>query len=152
MSSWPCVWNYTPGSEQGRLTEKKTAVRQWITVLWPDKCLCEEWMRKLGVCQESHTHTRSLVRFCAHGWMKTLVNFVGKQERNKKNKKKDLNFYCLDGTLADVISQYNINLLKLKISTLRSLTHYRAEKKRLKNLRHRPNVGKRKMALEGQCS
>ena len=54
-SSWPCVWNYTPGSKQGRLTEKKTAVRQWITVLWPDKCLSEEWMRKLGACQESHT-------------------------------------------------------------------------------------------------
>lgn len=63
ISSWPCVWNYTPGSKQGSLTEKKTAVRQWITVLWPDKCLCEEWMRKLGVCQESHTHTPSLVLF-----------------------------------------------------------------------------------------
>lgn len=33
ISSWPCVWNYTQGSKQGRLTEKKTAVRQWITVL-----------------------------------------------------------------------------------------------------------------------
>lgn len=63
ISSWPCVWNYTPGSKQGSHTEKKTAVRQWITVLWPDKCLCEEWMRKLGVCQESHTHTPSLVLF-----------------------------------------------------------------------------------------
>lgn len=47
-SSWPHVWNYTPGSEQGRLAEKKTAVTQWITVLWPDKCSSEEGMRKLG--------------------------------------------------------------------------------------------------------
>lgn len=57
-SSWPRVWNYTPGSKQGRLTEKKTAVRQWITVLWPDKCLF--W----GVDEEAGsasriTHTRS---------------------------------------------------------------------------------------------
>lgn len=70
-SSWPCVWNYTPGSKQGRLTEKKTAVRQWITVLWPDKCRSEDWMRKLGARQESHiyTHTLSHVHirtYCMH--------------------------------------------------------------------------------------
>lgn len=26
-----------------------------FTVLWPDECLSEEWTRKLGACQESHT-------------------------------------------------------------------------------------------------
>lgn len=121
ISSWPCVWNYTPGSKQGSLTEKKTAVRQWITVLWPDKCLCEEWMRKLGVCQESHTHTPSLVRSCAYVWMQMLVNSTCGEARTKHFKLK--NFYYLDRTLAGVVSQHNIIPLRLKINTLCSL-HY----------------------------
>lgn len=50
-SSWPCVWNYTQGSKRGRLTEKKTAVRQWITVLsWG---MDEE----AGLCQKTHTYS-----------------------------------------------------------------------------------------------
>lgn len=111
ISSWPCVWNYTPGSKQGRLSEKKTAVRQWITVLWPDKCLSEEWMRKLGVCQESHTHKQSLMCSCTHVCMQMPASLH--MERQKQNLEPN-HFYYLDGTLARVVSQHNITPVKVK--------------------------------------
>lgn len=111
ISSWLCVWNYTPGSKQGRLSEKKTAVRQWITVLWPDKCLSEEWMRKLGVCQESHTHTQSLVCSCTHVCMQMPAS--SHMERQKQNIEPN-RFYYPDETLARVVSQHNINPVKVK--------------------------------------
>lgn len=61
-SSWLCVWNYT--SKQGRHTENKTAVRQWITVLWPDKSWGVD--EKVGKHQESHIHTLSSAYIHSH--------------------------------------------------------------------------------------
>lgn len=107
ISSWPCVWNYTPGSKQGRLTEKKTAVRQWITVLWPDKCLSEEYMRKLGVCQESHTHTHAQTHSPSRAHIHTYC--MQKLVRSHREMKQKLNhkfnhFYYLDW----ICKTYNI--------------------------------------------
>lgn len=87
MASWPHVWNYSPGSKRSGLTEKKTAVRQWITVLWPDECLSEEWIRKLGSVSritDPHMHTPIYIymhivwtclwaHICADGMTKSCV-------------------------------------------------------------------------------
>lgn len=71
---------------------------------------------------------------CKHLW--TLV--VVKQKLKFKLK----HFHCLDRTVTGVISQYNINPLRLKTNTLRSLTLVRREKKE-NNLRHHPNAWKK---------
>lgn len=91
VSSWPCVWNYTLGSKQGRLTEKKTAVRQWITVLWPDKCLSEEWMRKLKVRNHTHVVTHVLIYTLLYADSCALIH----TERQQQNLKLS-HFYYLD--------------------------------------------------------